>query len=103
MRSLGVAGATTGSDRLRRHRELAAACRFSDCSHEAEPGCAVRAALADGRLTPARLESHRKLQREPAHVARATDPLARAAERRRWQAIPASVAVHMPRKYGSDQ
>ena len=61
------------------------------------------AALADGRLDPARLASHRKLEREAAHVARASDPIARAAERRRWKTISASVAVHMRHKYGSDQ
>ncbi len=44
--------------------ELARACRFSDCSHEHEPACAVRAALADGSLPAERLASYRKLQRE---------------------------------------
>ena len=44
--------------------ELAATCRFADCSHESEPGCAVRAALADGRLDRERLASFRKLERE---------------------------------------
>jgi ribosome biogenesis GTPase len=43
---------------------LAARCRFTDCHHEREPGCAVRAALADGGLEPERYESYRKLQRE---------------------------------------
>jgi ribosome biogenesis GTPase len=43
---------------------LAAACRFSDCTHEAEPGCAVQAALADGTLEPERLKRFQKLQRE---------------------------------------
>jgi ribosome biogenesis GTPase len=44
--------------------ELAARCRFADCAHEREPGCAVQAALADGALSPDRWESYRKLQRE---------------------------------------
>lgn len=43
---------------------LAPLCRFNDCSHAAEPGCAVLAAIADGRLAPERLVSWRKLQRE---------------------------------------
>ncbi|MDP8911398.1 MAG: ribosome small subunit-dependent GTPase A [Actinomycetota bacterium] len=43
---------------------LAAECRFSDCSHEHEPGCVVRRALADGSLSQERFESYRKLQRE---------------------------------------
>jgi ribosome biogenesis GTPase len=44
--------------------ELAARCRFSDCAHEGEPGCAIRAALADGSLDRGRWESFVKLQRE---------------------------------------
>ncbi|MBR4080417.1 MAG: ribosome small subunit-dependent GTPase A, partial [Clostridia bacterium] len=39
-------------------------CRFSDCRHEQEPGCAIRAAIASGELDPARWESWRKLQLE---------------------------------------
>jgi len=44
--------------------EIAARCRFADCAHEHEPGCAVREALADGSLEPERWESYVKLQRE---------------------------------------
>jgi ribosome biogenesis GTPase len=44
--------------------ELAATCRFSDCAHEREPGCAVLAALEDGSLPGERFESYRKLQSE---------------------------------------
>jgi ribosome biogenesis GTPase len=47
--------------------ELAAGCRFGDCAHEAEPGCAVQAAIAEGRLEAARLARWRKLLREDAH------------------------------------
>ena len=43
---------------------LAAGCRFSDCRHETEPGCAVRAAIAAGELDPARLTHQRKLEGE---------------------------------------
>jgi ribosome biogenesis GTPase len=104
IRSLGVAGATDGLETTFADiAELADGCKFRDCRHQGEPGCNVRAALDDGRLDPARLASHRKLEREAAHVARASDPIARAAERRRWKTISASVAVHMRHKYGSDQ
>jgi ribosome biogenesis GTPase len=104
IRSLGVAGATDGLENTFADiADLADGCKFRDCRHDGEPGCNVRAALADGRLDPARLASHRKLEREAAHVARASDPIARAAERRRWKNISASVAVHMRHKYGSDQ
>jgi ribosome biogenesis GTPase len=44
--------------------EVAARCRFADCAHEREPGCAVHAALADGTLSRERWHSYRKLQRE---------------------------------------
>ncbi|MCY1074698.1 ribosome small subunit-dependent GTPase A [Archangium lansingense] len=44
--------------------ELSAGCRFSDCRHEKEPGCAVREALRSGQLAPERLESYRKLVQE---------------------------------------
>ena len=47
--------------------DLAAACRFSDCSHGTEPGCAVQAAIAGGTLDPARLARYDKLERENAH------------------------------------
>ncbi len=82
--------------------ELAAACRFGDCRHEREPGCAVRAAIADGRLDAGRLASRRKLDRELAHEARQADPRARAEERRKWRLIHQSTARRMRLKYGED-
>jgi ribosome biogenesis GTPase len=45
---------------------LARECRFTDCRHETEPGCAVAAAIAAGTLDPARLDRFRKLRREEA-------------------------------------
>jgi ribosome biogenesis GTPase len=66
---------------------LIARCRFSDCAHETEPGCAVRAAVADGSLDAARLESYRKLQRELHWLEIRNDARARSEERRRWRAI----------------
>jgi ribosome biogenesis GTPase / thiamine phosphate phosphatase len=47
---------------------LAARCRFADCRHEREPGCAIAAALASGELDAARLESYFKLEREQRYV-----------------------------------
>ena len=82
--------------------EVAAQCRFSDCGHAGEPGCAVAAALADGRLDVDRIDSWRKLQREAAHHERRVDGLARAAERRRWRIIGKSVGRHMDAKYGTE-
>jgi ribosome biogenesis GTPase len=48
--------------------ELEARCRFSDCSHEVEPGCAIQAALADGSLARERWQSYRALRRELAEL-----------------------------------
>ena len=49
---------------------LAAGCRFSDCKHEGEPGCAVRAAIEAGSLSKERLKSYQKLQKEALHSSR---------------------------------
>lgn len=67
--------------------ELIARCRFSDCAHDTEPDCAVKAALADGTLPVERWESYLKLQRELARLERKLDPKARSDEKRRWAAI----------------
>jgi ribosome biogenesis GTPase / thiamine phosphate phosphatase len=70
--------------------DLVAQCRFSDCQHRTEPGCAVKAALADGSLPAERWESYEKLQRELARLERKLDPKLRADERKRWAAITKS-------------
>jgi ribosome biogenesis GTPase len=56
--------------------ELAAACRYADCSHDHEPGCAVRRAIEEGALDEARLESYFKLRREQEYLERRCDPQA---------------------------
>jgi ribosome biogenesis GTPase len=67
--------------------ELAAGCRFRDCAHGDEPGCAVRRALTDGRLAPERFASFQKLQRELRHLARKEDVLLRIADEARWKKL----------------
>ena len=67
--------------------ELVNQCRFSDCAHDTEPGCAIREALADGSLPAERWESYVKLQRELAHLERKFDPRLRSEERKKWAAI----------------
>lgn len=57
---------------------LAGDCRFRDCSHTSEPGCAVLLAADEGRLDPDRLASYRKLEAEAAYERRRVDPRARA-------------------------
>jgi ribosome biogenesis GTPase / thiamine phosphate phosphatase len=54
--------------------ELAAGCRFADCAHDTEPGCAVTAAVADGALPAERLAGWRALEREATAAARRADP-----------------------------
>jgi ribosome biogenesis GTPase len=65
---------------------LAAECRFADCRHEREPGCAVTAAEAEGMLDAARMESYRKLQRELAFEQRRHDPIAKKEATKVWKA-----------------
>jgi len=72
---------------------LATECRFSDCAHGTEPGCAVRAAVETGSLDVERLDSYFKLRREIERLARATDPVARAAANRKLRAIHRAQSV----------
>lgn len=62
-------------------------CRFSDCSHESEPGCAVKEALASGTLAPERWQSYLSLQAELAHLERRLDKRAAAEDRKRWRSV----------------
>jgi ribosome biogenesis GTPase / thiamine phosphate phosphatase len=80
--------------------ELVTACRFGNCRHNGEPGCAIAAALASGSLEVGRFEAWRKLEREARHQLRRVDALARAEERRKWKVISKSVGKHMEAKYG---
>ena len=67
--------------------ELAQHCRFSDCVHETEPGCAVREALETGALPERRWESYLKLQREARWMAMRHDARLKAEERARWKRV----------------
>ncbi len=66
---------------------LAERCRFTDCRHAGEPGCAVRQALEDGSLDPARYGSYLKLQKELAYLERKQDQRAQLAEKEKWRRI----------------
>jgi ribosome biogenesis GTPase len=88
LRGLQLWDAEDGLDKAFSEVEaLFGGCRFGDCAHESEPGCAVRAALEDGTLEPRRWESYRKLQRELRHLAAKQDVLLRNADRDKWKAI----------------
>jgi ribosome biogenesis GTPase len=85
IRGVGLLETATGLDRAFADViALAGRCRFDDCRHESEPDCAVTAALADGTLSPRRLESFRRLRREvEVESARRVVRLTEAAGRRR--------------------
>lgn len=77
MRELGMAGVAGGLDEVFADiAELANACRFRDCAHQVEPGCAVNAAVANGQLDDDRLMRWRKLTRED-HISRESNVEAR--------------------------
>lgn len=66
---------------------LAAQCRFRDCTHRAEPGCAIQAALDAGTLADERWQSYQKLQREQGYAARKADPRLARAHAAGWKKI----------------
>ena len=75
--------------------ELALTCRFTDCAHATEPGCAIKTALDAGTLDAARFRSYRKLQRELRAVAAKTDARIRIEERKKWKQISAANKVRV--------
>lgn len=80
--------------------ELAEGCRFHDCAHGSEPGCAVLAALEDGSLSERRLESYRKLLRENQRIVAKTDARLRAEIARDWRLKAAEGRAAMEAKRG---
>ncbi len=87
LRGVGLYDAESGVGQVFAEiEELAADCRFHDCAHEAEPGCAVLAAIEDGSLAVRRLDSYRKLLRENQRIVAKTDARLRAEIRRDWKA-----------------
>jgi ribosome biogenesis GTPase len=77
---------------------LAENCRFRDCTHTAEPGCAVTAAA----IEPGRLANYLKMQKELAHLERKTDPRLAKETRSKWKAIEKSVRSHPKREGGRE-
>ncbi|MBB2902272.1 ribosome biogenesis GTPase [Kineococcus radiotolerans] len=88
LRSLGVSELGEGLERTFADVEdVAVDCRFSDCSHTAEPGCAVLAAIDAGVMSARRLDSYRRLEREQAWFASRTDARLAAERRNEWKRI----------------
>lgn len=67
--------------------DLATECRYPDCRHENEPGCAVLEALVEGRIDPARFENFRKLSREMDFLSQRQEEGSARAERAKWKNI----------------
>jgi len=97
MREFGLWEAEDGvDDTFAEIVEIAVGCRFADCSHKFEPGCAVQAAVANGRLDQARLKAYRRLARE---LADQPTPAARRGKDRQFgKAVRKASAERMARK-----
>jgi len=88
MRELGLVEADEGIEET--FDDVAAIverCRFGDCRHDSEPGCAVREALSEGVLTTERWDSYAKLQKEASYEVRRRDIGAAQAEKKKWKQI----------------
>ncbi|MDH6213527.1 ribosome small subunit-dependent GTPase A [Streptomyces pseudovenezuelae] len=101
LRGVGLWDAETGVGQVFAEiEELSGRCRFHDCAHESEPGCAVLAALDSGELSVRRLESYRKLKRENQWIVAKTDARVRAELRRDWKRKGADGKAAMEAKRG---
>jgi ribosome biogenesis GTPase len=101
LRGVGLWDAQTGVGQVFAEiEELAGQCRFHDCAHVAEPGCAVLAALDSGDLPERRLDSYRKLMRENQWIVAKTDARVRAELRRDWKRKGAEGKAAMEAKRG---
>jgi ribosome biogenesis GTPase / thiamine phosphate phosphatase len=92
----GLAGAFADIERL------AVSCRFRDCRHSGERGCAIEEAAQTGALDAARLESYRKLQREIEHLSLKREHSANWIEKQRWRPFAAGFK-EARRKYKARQ
>lgn len=102
LRGVGLWDAETGVGQVFAEiEELAKQCRFHDCAHVAEPGCAVLAALDSGTLPERRLDSYRKLLRENQRIVAKTDARLRAEIRKDWKRKGAEGRAAMEAKRGS--
>lgn len=101
MRELKLTGEEHLDESFEDIAQLAEQCRFRDCRHHAEPGCAVRAACAAGQIDPARLDSYLKLQEERAEAA---ETLAqRLADKAEARVLNKALRKRLVDKYGRDR
>ncbi|GGX23191.1 putative ribosome biogenesis GTPase RsgA [Streptomyces malachitofuscus] len=101
LRGVGLWDAGTGVGQVFAEiEELAEGCRFHDCAHESEPGCAVLEAIETGELPQRRLDSYRKLLRENQYIVAKTDARLRAEIRKDWKRKGAIGKAAMEAKRG---
>lgn len=101
MRELHLWSAGTGLQETFSDIEaLAADCKFRDCQHDQEPGCAVQAAIAQGALTRQRLQSYQKLQREQQWLEQRQDAQVQHNSKRRWKPITQKIRQQYKRSSG---
>uniref|UniRef100_UPI0035E13671 ribosome small subunit-dependent GTPase A n=1 Tax=Bacillus thuringiensis TaxID=1428 RepID=UPI0035E13671 len=101
LRGVGLWDAETGVGQVFSEiEELAEQCRFHDCGHRSEPGCAVLAAIEDGSLPERRLDSFRKLLRENQRIVAKTDARVRSEMLREWKRKGAEGRAAMDAKRG---
>ncbi len=87
MREIGIWQMDSLDEAFPEIDELAAFCRYTDCRHQSEPGCAVRQAVDEGKISRDRWKSFAKLQKEAHYQSSKTDRGAAATERARWKTI----------------
>jgi ribosome biogenesis GTPase / thiamine phosphate phosphatase len=81
---------------------VAAQCKFRDCSHTVEPGCAVLAALADGSLDPGRWQTYLRMQRAAAHEVRRVNPDAQRRQKTDFKKITKALRQRVRDKTGEE-
>lgn len=92
LREVGLWVSDTGLERaFPEVDEFARHCRFDDCGHDHEPGCAVRASVERGELAADRLDGYLRLRRELEHLERQRNPAQQAGQKQRWKTIHKSV------------
>ncbi|MDH6579210.1 ribosome small subunit-dependent GTPase A [Kitasatospora sp. MAP5-34] len=96
LRGVGLYGGEGLAHAFSDIEELAENCRFHDCGHRSEPGCAVGAALADGTLPLRRMDSYLKLQRENEWIASRSDARLAAERLKKWKTIVKSAGKVRP-------
>jgi ribosome biogenesis GTPase len=101
MREFGLAGddePAPGETGFAEIDALAGECRFRDCRHEGEPGCAVLAAIERGEVEAERLRHARKLEREAAHQRSRHDARAKLTDKRKYRALSRAIRADQRRK-----